>query len=263
MSEGQEVTIVEQKPAEIVVGGKNAAKELTNIVSSRKKKLVMGGKQYLFFEDWQTIGKFYGVTAKVIHTEEIKADDALIGFMAQAVAVTTGMEVSAADAECTYDEPNWKNKPRFQLRSMAQTRACAKALRNCLGWVAVLAGYEPTPAEEMSNLKSKGTQKSTKPKPDIKQANKDVEDLWPEDDTPTSETNQIEAPVEGGIDIDRLKDSLKQLKWKEKTFTTWLKSKPPFRDIDTTGSLTIVVGRLNKEQREFVVKEIQSRLDLL
>jgi hypothetical protein len=32
---------------------------------------------------------------------------------------------------------------------MAQTRACAKVLRTCLAWVVVLAGYEPTPAEEM------------------------------------------------------------------------------------------------------------------
>ena len=32
---------------------------------------------------------------------------------------------------------------------MAQTRAGAKALRNVLSWVAVLAGYRPTPAEEI------------------------------------------------------------------------------------------------------------------
>lgn len=37
----------------------------------------------------------------------------------------------------------------FQLRSMAQTRACAKALRNVLAWVVMLAGYKTTPAEEM------------------------------------------------------------------------------------------------------------------
>ena len=40
--------------------------------------------------------------------------------------------------------------PMFQLASMAQTRACAKALRNTLAWVAVLAGYAATPAEEMN-----------------------------------------------------------------------------------------------------------------
>ena len=39
--------------------------------------------------------------------------------------------------------------PLFQLRSMAQTRACAKALSNLFKWVVVLAGYRPTPAEEM------------------------------------------------------------------------------------------------------------------
>jgi hypothetical protein len=41
-------------------------------------------------------------------------------------------------------------KPLFQLRSMAQTRACAKALRSIFAWVVVLAGYKPTPAEEMT-----------------------------------------------------------------------------------------------------------------
>ena len=39
--------------------------------------------------------------------------------------------------------------PLFQLSSMAQTRACSKALRNVLAWVVVLAGYKPTPAEEL------------------------------------------------------------------------------------------------------------------
>src|SRR5262249_27437128 len=47
-------------------------------------------------------------------------------------------------------EQNWAKKPLFQLRSMAQTRACAKAMRNVLAWVVVLAGYAPTPAEEMT-----------------------------------------------------------------------------------------------------------------
>ena len=140
----------ELNPAEIVIGGRDAAKELTKIVSSREKKLIMGGKQYLFFEDWQTIAKFYGVTAKIIQTEELREETKLIGFLAKAVAIVQGIEISGADAECTFDEPNWGNKPRFQLRSMSQTRACAKALRNCLGWVAVLGGYEPTPAEEMT-----------------------------------------------------------------------------------------------------------------
>jgi len=151
------LSIVEQKPEAVVVAGKDAATQLQKIVGSRQKKLMMGGKQYLFFEDWQTIGKFYGVTARVSSTSELRENDQLIGFLASAVALAGGVEISGADAECTYDEPNWTSKPRYQLRSMAQTRACAKALRNCLGWVAVLAGYEATPAEEMSGVKQEKT----------------------------------------------------------------------------------------------------------
>ena len=41
-------------------------------------------------------------------------------------------------------------KPLFQLKSMAQTRACSKVLRQVFAWIVVLAGYRPTPAEEMT-----------------------------------------------------------------------------------------------------------------
>jgi hypothetical protein len=40
--------------------------------------------------------------------------------------------------------------PLFQLRSMAQTRACSRVLRQVLGFVPVLAGYRATPSEELS-----------------------------------------------------------------------------------------------------------------
>jgi len=49
--------------------------------------------------------------------------------------------------------------PWFQLASMAQTRAGAKALRNRLAWVVVLAGYKPTPAEEMTEGTASEAQK--------------------------------------------------------------------------------------------------------
>src|SRR6185437_14382005 len=73
--------------------------------------------------------------------------------------------ISSAEAMCLNDEPNWKSKPMFQLKSMAQTRACAKALRNVLAWVVVLAGYAPTPAEEMdSSQESQPQQHYPEPK---------------------------------------------------------------------------------------------------
>lgn len=146
--------IVVSRPPDIVLAeAQRAAKALSDVVSKKKKPIIMQGEQYLEFEDWQTVGKFYGITAKVISTEYIEYGDAK-GFQARAAAIRTtdGMEISAAEAMCLNDEANWKGKPLFQLRSMAQTRACAKALRNVLAWVVVLAGYRPTPAEEIQDM---------------------------------------------------------------------------------------------------------------
>lgn len=157
------------RPPEIVLAeAQKAAKSLDQVVSGKKKPVIMNGEQYLEFEDWQTVGRFYGVTAKVVSTTFIDYGS-VQGFEARAVALRAdGMEISAAEAMCLNDEDKWSTRakyawengkrtkvgeekvPLFQLRSMAQTRACAKALRNVLAWVVVLAGYKATPAEEMT-----------------------------------------------------------------------------------------------------------------
>jgi hypothetical protein len=61
--------------------------------------------------------------------------------------------ISAAESICTRSERTWKERDEYAIKSMAQTRACAKALRNVLAWVAVLAGFEGTPAEEIAGVK--------------------------------------------------------------------------------------------------------------
>lgn len=138
-----------QRPKEIIEDARLAATQLTDILKSKKKKVVIGGEQYLEFEDWQTLGRFYGLFVKTGEPELVNIDG-VKGFKAEAkVVLKTGVEVGSATAYCLRDEKNWGDKPIFQLSSMAQTRAGAKALRNLLAWVAVLAGYRPTPAEEI------------------------------------------------------------------------------------------------------------------
>lgn len=143
---------VNRDPSVVLQEAQRAATALKDVISKKHKPVVFNGEQYLEFEDWQTVGRFYGVCAKVIETRLIEIGS-VIGFEARAVAIkaSTGEEISAADAMCLNDEKNWASKPLFQLRSMAQTRACGKALRNVLAWVVVLAGYRPTPAEEMES----------------------------------------------------------------------------------------------------------------
>jgi len=129
-----------------------AARALTSIISKKAKKVIMNGEQYLEFEDWQTIARFYNITVGVEWAKEINREGKLAGFEAKAnVYNAQGVVISSAEASCLKDEPNWSRKPEFQLKSMSQTRASAKALRNVLAWVVVLAGYKPTPAEEITD----------------------------------------------------------------------------------------------------------------
>ena len=142
--------VLREAPAETLADAQRAATALQDVIRRKAKPVIFGGEQYLEFDDWQTVGRFYGVTAKV---QSVDAADLAgrAGFHAVAVAITAdGREISKAEAYCLDDEPNWRGKPLFQIASMAQTRACAKALRNVLSWVVVLAGYRATPAEELT-----------------------------------------------------------------------------------------------------------------
>lgn len=145
---------INRAPELVLEEARKAAKALTDVIEGKEKKLVFNGKTYLQFEDWQTLGRFYGVTALSRSTKYVEfgeGDERVCGFeaVADALLVSTNQTISCAEAMCLNDEPNWSRKPLFQLKSMAQTRACAKVLRNVLAWVVVLAGYAPTPAEEM------------------------------------------------------------------------------------------------------------------
>ena len=149
-----------------------AAKALANVVSQKKDPVMMNGEQYLEFSDWQTLGQFYGVTVSTGDAEPVSIDG-VKGAKAKATLLNlgTGERIGGAEAYCLRDEPKWNTRPKyeyqdnkrvkigdepvpwFQLASMAQTRAGAKAFRNRLAWIAVLAGYKTTPAEELEDMR--------------------------------------------------------------------------------------------------------------
>ena len=71
-----------------------------------------------------------------------------------------GACIGRASAECgspdeldRHGKPVWSSRPRYARRSMAQTRATGKACRLAFSWIMALAGYEPTPAEEMPDTR--------------------------------------------------------------------------------------------------------------
>lgn len=139
--------VLEGDPDQQLEFAQKAAKTLMKWVEQKPKKVVINGEQFLEFGDWQIIARFYGATVGVEWTKGIDK-----GWEARAVVYRNGEILASAEAMCTRDEKNWKNRDEFMIKSMAQTRASAKALRQAFGWVAELAGMKSTPAEEMDGV---------------------------------------------------------------------------------------------------------------
>lgn len=139
-------------PREQIEKASEMAKVLQDVVKQANLARNFGGKKdHLEYEAWQTIGQFFNCTPQTEWTKPIKDGDKIMGYEARVNVVNAeGRTIASAESMCLRDEPNWKNKPLYSLRSMAQTRTAGKALRSVFAWVAVLAGYSGTPAEEMS-----------------------------------------------------------------------------------------------------------------
>jgi len=151
---GQSDLPVFYDPDKVLAMGQKMASALKKVLQQNKWTVKIGPSEHLRFEAWQTLGSFFGYVPTVLEIEPIIYKEKIIGYRCRAGVkrLKDGVIVAEAEATCSRDEPNWRNKPDFQLRSMAQTRACAKALRLCFSWIVTLAGYDPTPAEELDNV---------------------------------------------------------------------------------------------------------------
>jgi len=312
--EGKEIasigeTRVAVPPATVISEAKIAVNVFKGVIELKPKKVILNGEQYLEYEDWQTLGEFYRCSAVTRDAIPVEIDG-VKGAKAKAdlVNIDTGLVIGGAEAYCMRDEDNWNTRPKyewqgeganrkrvkvsdeivpwFQLASMAQTRAGAKAYRNRLAWVAVMAGYRPTPAEEMteSTVSEKVSERRTVDnsahycpthevnffkKGRMKNYAHPIEgtDEWcnePEKatETPqeavTSTTQSVkeETKAEIVIDMDWLRESLESLGWTD--VVGWLNHK-----YGTTGKrVSEIVKELTPDQQKEFANEVQERLDM-
>lgn len=134
-------------PAQVIAKASETATALKEVVSKQGLISKINGKEYPRCEAWTLLGTILGVFPVLNWTRPVEG-----GWEARVEAKTkTGDVIGAAEAQCLKTERNWSNRDDFALRSMAQTRATAKCLRMPLGFIMTLAGYEATPAEELTS----------------------------------------------------------------------------------------------------------------
>lgn len=153
----EEITKRAEKLADVKIAVATVwANKLQRIVEEKKLYKQIGDKKHLLAEAWQTIANLdeASMVPQTVTPIRNKEGD-IIGYSAR-VEIKKGDEiVGAADMPCFLSENLAQGKrgddKHRAVISAAQTFACAKAGRMKYSWIAVMAGYDPTPAEEMSS----------------------------------------------------------------------------------------------------------------
>ena len=214
-------------PATLVSGAAEMAHELATVIDKQKLFTVIQGKKFVGVEGWTTLAVMLGCVAREVSTTET---DGIYVAVVELVRMNDGACISRASAECGEEKP-WNTRAKYARRSMAQTRATGKACRLAFSWIMSLAGYEVTPAEEMTPI-IEAEQVQERPAPaqrkTKKQTAESVSSTVPEPQAPNeppkpqritaSQQKLLEAQIRDyGLDRERVKAWLKSA-WQVESF---------------------------------------------
>lgn len=126
------------------------AKELKKFIVTQGLYTNIQGKNYVNVEGWEFAGASTGILP-VMQDLVNESTDKEIKYRATVdlVRVKDGSVVGRGFAVCSNRESKRSNADEYVISSMAQTRAIGKAYRNLFGFLMKMAGYEPTPTEDM------------------------------------------------------------------------------------------------------------------
>jgi len=147
-------------PEAVIERATAISKALARVIEDRKLYKQIGQKRHVLVEGWNTLGAMVGISPKEREVNKIIEDSGTIEYEAYIDLVRNddGKVIGGASSICRTEENNWQNKPLYAVRSMAVTRATGKAFRLKLSWIMELAGFSPTPAEEMDFVEGEYTE---------------------------------------------------------------------------------------------------------
>jgi hypothetical protein len=140
-------TIFDMPPSRRIAFATLIADELSRIIEKQKLYAIVQGKKHVLVEGWNVMGVLLGIMPR--EREVKRLDNGSYEASVDLVNVQTGLVVGGASHICSVNEKRWSNADEYAVRSMAVTRATGKSFRLGFSWVMKLAGYEPTPMEEM------------------------------------------------------------------------------------------------------------------
>ena len=151
---------IQMRPEEVIERASQIATQLAKIIKDRQLSTRIRDKDHVRVEGWTTLGAVLGVIPRERQT--VRTEQGFESYV-ELIRTSDGVVIGGASAICSWAEQRWSKADDYAVRSMAITRATGKAYRLGFSWIMVLAGYSPTPAEEMDQV-IEGTVKDTSPK---------------------------------------------------------------------------------------------------
>jgi len=108
----------------------------------------INGKQYPKIEWWTSVSASLGLFPRVLYSKRMDRDGE-VAYEAKVEVHRNNQVIASGEAMCSNREERWRNADEYAIKSMSITRASGKAYRIPLSFLAVMAGLEVTPAEEM------------------------------------------------------------------------------------------------------------------
>jgi hypothetical protein len=213
-------TLRADTPTALIQGATAIATPLAKLIGDRQLYSKIQGRDYVKCEGWTTMGAMLGIVPMEV-SSVCDASGVYVSTV-ELVNMKTGKVVGRASAECgNPDEvdkngkPLWASRAAYARRSMAATRATGKAFRLSFSWIMCMAGYMPTPAEEM-DFAAQGESENPAPRGDTPRKE------WPAKGVPPPSVPVVDgAPVWRGklVGMDTKTGKSRGKPWTLFTFT--------------------------------------------
>lgn len=143
-----------QSPQEVMAQATEQANALIEVVEKQHLYQKIGTKRYLEAEAWETILAYNQANPVPEWVRPMTDQEGHVtGYIARVNIIKKGQVIAAGEMPCGFDDFPCRGKEgtakHKAAMSAAQTWALSKAARMKYAWVVVLAGFQPTPAEEV------------------------------------------------------------------------------------------------------------------
>ena len=124
------------------------ARYMASKCTGEKFVAVIQGKPYPTVAWWTTVGAAFGLFPMEVMSRRLARP--YVAYESLVEVRSGGRVIGRGSAICSSQEIRWSGRDEYAVKSMATTRATGRAFKLPFSFLAVLAGLEATPAEEMT-----------------------------------------------------------------------------------------------------------------